>query len=86
MNCCFSFAPIRKTRARDDWPNRCSKAFRKRIEALRDAEVDLDSLEHPEVSGIAGLSVTDTFSFFIVRWLLKSHPQPSEHLLGLVRR
>jgi len=50
------------------------KSFPKRIEALRDAETDLDSLEHPEVSGVAGLSVTDTFSFFIVRWLLKRHP------------
>jgi hypothetical protein len=49
------------------------KGFPKRIEALRDAEIDLDSLEHPEVSGIAGLSVTDTFSFFIVRWLVQSH-------------
>ena len=28
-------------------------------------------LEHPEVSGIAGMSVTDTFSYYIVRWLLK---------------
>jgi hypothetical protein len=50
------------------------KAFSKRIEALREMEVDLDSLEHPEVSGIAGLSVTDSFSFFIVRWLLQRHP------------
>jgi hypothetical protein len=51
------------------------QSFPQRLEALRDAEIDLDSLEHPEVSGIAGLSVTDTFSFFIVRWLLKSHPR-----------
>ncbi|MDQ1639822.1 MAG: hypothetical protein QOF62_3161 [Pyrinomonadaceae bacterium] len=51
------------------------KGFPKRIESLRDAEIDLDSLEHPEVSGVAGLSVTDTFSFFIVRWLLKRHPR-----------
>ncbi|MBA2706015.1 MAG: hypothetical protein H0U60_19430 [Blastocatellia bacterium] len=50
------------------------KSFSQRSEALRAAEIDLDSLEHPEVSGIAGLSVTDTFSFFIVRWLLNSHP------------
>jgi hypothetical protein len=50
------------------------KGFPKRIEVLRDAEIDLNSLEHPEVSGVAGLSVTDTFSFFIVRWLLKSRP------------
>ena len=49
------------------------KGFSKRIETLRDAEVDLDSLEHPEISGIAGLSVTDTFGFFIVRWLLDRH-------------
>ncbi|HBB86489.1 MAG TPA: hypothetical protein DC047_02605 [Blastocatellia bacterium] len=51
------------------------RIFPKRIQALRDAEIDLDSLEHPEVSGVAGLSVTDTFAFFIVRWLLKSHPR-----------
>jgi hypothetical protein len=50
------------------------KGFHKKVEALRHADVDLDSLEQPEVSGIAGLSVTDTFSFFVVRWLLKSHP------------
>jgi hypothetical protein len=50
------------------------KSFPKLIETLRDAETDLDSLEHPEISGVAGLSVTDTFSFFIVRWLLKRHP------------
>lgn len=51
------------------------KSFPKRLEVLRDVEIDLDSLEHPEVSGVAGLSVTDTFSFFIVRWLLKRHPR-----------
>jgi len=50
------------------------KGFSRRIKTLRASEVDLDSLEHPEVSGIAGLSVTDTFSFFIVRWLAQSHP------------
>jgi hypothetical protein len=50
------------------------KSFSKRVEALRADEVDVDSLEHPEVSGIAGTSVTDTFSFFIVRWLLQTHP------------
>src|SRR5882724_10598075 len=32
------------------------RSFHKRVEALRDAEVNLDSLEHPEVSGIAGTS------------------------------
>lgn len=51
------------------------KGFPERIEVLRDAEIDLDSLEHPEVSGVTGLSVTDTFGFFIVRWLLERHPR-----------
>ena len=50
------------------------KSFHKRVESWREADVDLSALEHPEVSGIAGLSVTDTFSFFIVRWLLQSRP------------
>jgi hypothetical protein len=50
------------------------KSFHKKVETLRESEADLSSLEHPEVSGIAGLSVTDTFSFFIVRWLLQTHP------------
>ena len=50
------------------------KSFEKRVEALRDAEVDLSRLEVPEVSGIAGTSVTDTFSYYIVRWLMRRHP------------
>jgi hypothetical protein len=50
------------------------KDFSRRVKVLRAAEIDLDSLAHPEVSGIAGFSVTDTFSFFIVRWLLQTHP------------
>ncbi len=50
------------------------RRFSQRVAALRDAEVDLSPLEHPEVSGIAGLSVTDTFSFFIVQWLTERHP------------
>lgn len=45
------------------------KAFNKRVDALRTAEVDLSILEHPEASGIAGMSVADTFSYPIVRWL-----------------
>jgi hypothetical protein len=44
--------------------------FAERVAAL---DVDLASLQHPEVSGIAGTSVTDTFSFYIVRWLLQRH-------------
>ena len=50
------------------------KGFSNRVEALRDAEVDLSPLETPEVSGISGTLVTDTFTFPIVRWLAHSHP------------
>lgn len=42
-----------------------------RISRLREIETDLSSLEHPHVSGIAGTSVKDTFSYPIVRWLLE---------------
>jgi len=46
------------------------RGFADRVRAL---DVDLAPLQHPEVSGIAGTSVTDTFSFYIVRWLLRQH-------------
>ena len=49
------------------------RRFSSRVSTLREQDVDLSPLEHPEVSGIAGTSVTDTFSFFIVRWLLRRH-------------
>jgi len=42
-----------------------------RISHLRDVGTDLSSLEHPDVSGIAGTSVKDTFSYPIVRWLVE---------------
>jgi len=38
-------------------------------------EVDVTPLGHPEVSGIAGTSVTDTFSYQIMQWL--RHQQPT---------
>jgi len=50
------------------------KSFGKRVEALREADVDLSPLESPEVSGIAATSVTDTFTYPIVRWLARCHP------------
>jgi hypothetical protein len=50
------------------------KNFNKRVEALRTAEADLSPLESPEVSGIAGTSVTDTFSYPIVCWLVRRQP------------
>jgi len=45
------------------------RRFAERISVLEDSS----PLERPEVSGIAGTSVTDTFSFYIVRWLLQQH-------------
>ncbi len=45
-----------------------------RVRALRDAEVDLTALQTPEVSGITGTPVTDTFTFPIVRWLIRHQP------------
>ncbi|MGH9931508.1 MAG: hypothetical protein ACREA9_20055 [Pyrinomonadaceae bacterium] len=50
------------------------RSFGKRVAALREAEVDLSALDDPEVSGIAGTAVVDTFTFHIVRWLLTRHP------------
>jgi len=47
------------------------RSFSDRVSAL---DVDISPLEHPAVSGIAGTSVTDTFSFYIVRWLLRRRP------------
>ena len=49
------------------------RRFPERVEHLREQEIDLSPIEHPDVSGIAGTSVTDTFSFLIVRWLLQRH-------------
>jgi hypothetical protein len=45
------------------------KSFPSRIRKLLEQEVDLSALEHPKLSGIAGMSVTDSFSFPIVNWL-----------------
>lgn len=50
------------------------RGFANRVSYLEQQEIDPAPLEHPEVSGIAGTSVTDTFSFYIVRRLLQRHP------------
>jgi hypothetical protein len=49
-------------------------SFGDRVELLRDLDADLSPLDDPEVSGIARTSVTDTFTYYIVRWLWKRHP------------
>lgn len=50
------------------------RAFPGRISELRERGVDLSWLEHPDVSGSAGSSVTDTFSFYLVRRLVQKYP------------
>ncbi|MFN2576091.1 MAG: hypothetical protein ABR607_00205 [Pyrinomonadaceae bacterium] len=50
------------------------KAFAKRVEELRAADLNLSAFDDPEVSGIAGGSVTSNFSYAIVRWLVARYP------------
>jgi hypothetical protein len=50
------------------------RSFSKRVKALSDAEVDLSAFDNPEISGVAETAVVDTFTFHIVRWLLKRYP------------
>ncbi len=50
------------------------RPFSKRVAWLAEQGVDASVLEHPEISGIAGTPVTDTFSFYIVRWLMRCYP------------
>jgi hypothetical protein len=45
--------------------------FSERVRLLEASGADVSGLEHPEVSGIAGTPVTDTFSYYIVRWLVR---------------
>ncbi|MDQ2855522.1 MAG: hypothetical protein M3R68_04280 [Acidobacteriota bacterium] len=47
-------------------------SFARRVKQLIDAEVDLTPLSYPDTSGIAGTSVTDSFSYYIVRWLVRT--------------
>jgi len=54
------------------------RTFPKRVARLSDHGADLSALGDPEVSGIAGMAVTDTFSFDIVRWLVKVYPSRSD--------
>ena len=52
--------------------------FSERVTSLRDADVDLSPLETPEVSGIAGTVVSDTFTYPIVSWLVGKQPRRVE--------
>src|ERR1700750_33732 len=54
------------------------RGFANRVSFLEQQEIDGAPREHPEVSGMSGTSVTDTFSFYIVRRLLQGHPSQLE--------
>src|SRR2546423_5977446 len=51
------------------------KKVEKSVEGLRKADADLSPLDNPEVSGIAGTSVTSNFSYALVRWLVRKYPR-----------
>jgi len=53
---------------------RILKNFGSRVQDLNENDVDLSALDDPEVSGIAGGSVTSNFSYAIVRWLVAKYP------------
>src|SRR5438270_7589349 len=48
-------------------------SFQRQVMRLQSSGVDLSSLDDPEVSGIAGTSVTSNFSYAIVRWLVSKY-------------
>ncbi len=50
------------------------KTFKQRVDELHGEDLDLSALDDPEVSGIAGGSVTSNFSYAIVRWLVAKYP------------
>jgi hypothetical protein len=47
--------------------------FPRRVKEL-ERDYDLAAIGYPEVSGIAGTVVTDTFSYYIVQWLRRKYP------------
>jgi hypothetical protein len=50
------------------------KSFGERVSQLRETDADLSPLDDPEVSGMAGTSVTSNFSYTIVCWLAAKYP------------
>src|SRR5688572_6964928 len=51
------------------------KKIESEVVRLREADTDLSPLDAPEVSGIAGTSVTSNFSYPIARWLAQKYPR-----------
>jgi hypothetical protein len=50
------------------------KKIAAQVTRLQDSDIDLSPLDAPEVSGIAGRSVTSNFSYALVRWLIAQFP------------
>src|SRR5436190_2325614 len=51
------------------------RKIEKSVAGLRKTDADLSPLDDPEVSGIAGTSVTSNFSYALVRWLARKYPR-----------
>jgi hypothetical protein len=52
--------------------------FGRRVREAVEREEDLSSLDHPEMSGIAGRDVVDTFSYYVVSGLVARYPRQTE--------
>ena len=52
--------------------------FARRVGEAADRKEDLSSLDHPEMSGIAGRDVVDTFSYYVVKGLVARYPRQTE--------
>ncbi len=52
--------------------------FHKKLEALRQAGVDMDDFDTFEVSGIAGTEMEDTLSFDVASWLMGTNRLPGK--------
>ena len=52
--------------------------FARRVREAAGREEDLSSLDHPEMSGIAGRDVVDTFSYYVVKGLAARYPRQTE--------
>ena len=54
------------------------RAFSQRVQKAVAQEQDLSSLDHPELSGVAGRDLADTFGYFIVSGLVTRYPRQVE--------
>ncbi|HEY5838645.1 MAG TPA: hypothetical protein VIT19_06370, partial [Pyrinomonadaceae bacterium] len=54
---------------------RILKSVGPRVATLGTQDADLSPLDAPEVSGIAGGSVTSNFSYALARWLARKYPR-----------